>query len=116
MLTPKELLSLAGPAIIIVFIVGFLIFLHKSKKDKGGFRAYLVGRIIALQAFEGIPVFTSRHDAVKYVALMAEKFKYDYASRNESVVINGYQALYDKVVDDLCEFGIIPKNVYRTWR
>lgn len=115
-LTTRDYLSLLGLALVL--LMAFMVVRsrrRKNKEKKKGFRGYLVGRILALKAFEGLPELLSRSEALQYAGTMASKFQHDYEARNGPIIIYDLSTFQEKLVDDLCEFGVIPKSITDKW-
>ena len=115
MLTGEELFHyIAG--LVIVFFLGYMLIRRKrTDRNKNGFQGYVLSRLVSFKSLDQIPHFETRLDAVKYVARVINKVKYDYSATYGSVIIDDMQSLCEELVDEMCSFDLIPKSVYRSW-
>lgn len=114
MFTQKENAQIAIIIFAVLSVVCIIFLLNrknKLSKTENAFRKYLVSQIIRKTVREVERTsLVSRKGALNYVATQAEKFKLAYTSVYGPLVINNDLNLYEKVVDDLCDYNIFPKD------
>ncbi len=105
-LTLRDYLSLLGLALVIFAGIRWVkLIRYRKERDKDGFRAFLVGRLIADKVLDQIRPFRSQSEAVIFVAKLVDKYKYAYAAQNGHVVIDNLEVLCRNILKDLRVYG-----------
>ncbi len=113
-LTTRDYFSVLGLALVL--LAAFLVVRSRRRKNKK-FRSFLLGRILAAKTMEGDSMeFASRSDALKYAKVKVYEFRFRYAAANGYGFMVSISRTCNKLVNELCESGVIPESVHSAWR
>ena len=102
-----------------IVLFGLLLFALATRRRKsranGHLRSVVMDTIISQKKSGTMPYFHSRFDAVKYVARTLKKIMADHPNQKDYELVGDINIMCNQIVNHLCDFGTIPKSVYKSW-